>query len=146
MTTTATLEKSTMTTLIEKVTTIEGVMEWCEISKKAYTVIENLMFFLKTKEDITNFIVAFEDRFLWQSGGLDWVKLAREIGSYHHEFTSFESLKNMDEKEALERLFNEPMNGAKLYEYKESRATLERLYELKQDKPRLSLMKSLLYI
>jgi hypothetical protein len=141
--TTATV--SEMGAIIQKVTTVESVMEWCKVGKKAYSVIENLKFFLKTKEDITSFISKFEDRFLWQDnfGGLAWQGLAREVGSYHYGYENLEQLEEMDVKDALERLFNQPLNSGKIEAFKASKVTLRELFEIKQTNPRQHFMSAL---
>lgn len=141
--TTATVNE--METVIQKVNTIEAVLEWCKVGKKGYSVIETLKFFLKTKEDITSFIVKFEDKFMWQDnfGGLDWQRLAREVGSYHYEYKNYEELEKMDVKEALERLFNQPLNRGKIEAFRVSTTTLRELYMLKQNNPSQHFMTSL---
>lgn len=103
-------------TSIEQIT-IKQIVEHCELSPKAIIVINKLNFFLKTNEDRAKFLEEFERRELFREvskQGYAMEKLAREIGSYHYDTVTLDELKRLDQKEALERLFVEPISQWRL--------------------------------
>lgn len=120
-----------------KTLVIEDIMNHCEISKKAIVVFANLKFFLRTQEDRQRFINEYKTR------GLHWkikkpflcILLAREIGSYHYEYVNFSDLLKMDERSALECLFQQPINDGMFREYKKRSVGLAKMYSLKINNP-----------
>ncbi|MBT2289582.1 hypothetical protein J7E73_10645 [Paenibacillus albidus] len=137
-----------MTTAIKKEITIENIMGLTEIKKSAITVIENLNHFLLAQEDRQEFISRWLDgyTFCGKRFGLAVIELAQEIGSYHYTYESLEQLEAMEPQKALQRLFLEPINHGAMYRFKESGASLKRLYELKQKNPGYHLMIALMYV
>lgn len=127
--------------------TINQILKHCEVSKTAIMIIEQLEFFLKTDEDRQTFLQKYEERGVWRDkkASLSLIQLAKEIGAYHYTYTN-DQLVNMPEREALERLFLEPINPGKLFRYKEADHTLNEFHNIKVNFPNLSFMQSLLYM
>lgn len=128
--------------------TIEDILTHCEVSPKAIIVIEHLEFFLKTNEDRNTFINEYESRQLWRDRkkGLKVLALSKEIGSYNHTYSSLEQLEKMSLLDALEHLFLQPVNCVMEELFIESKATLKKVYDLKQANPKLLLMNALLHV
>ncbi|MCT2196180.1 hypothetical protein M3G15_13640 [Paenibacillus sp. p3-SID1389] len=127
--------------------TLNQILEQCEISPKATVIIEQLEFFLKNDKDRLTFIDQYERRELWKDKkqSLKLIQLAKEIGEYHYTYNA-DQLESMDEKEALEHIFVEPVNPGKLYRLWEHKANIADLLLIKQRRPETSLMTALLYV
>lgn len=128
-------------------TNINQILEYCEISKKAINVIEQLNHFLKIEQDFEKFLQEFEARQLWRVIGksLAITKLAAEIGGYHYPSKTLDELLQMDEKEALETLFMEPINHGKYNRFKQFKLNLVDIFTMKQQQPKMRYMEIFLY-
>ncbi|NGM81309.1 hypothetical protein G5B47_02655 [Paenibacillus sp. 7124] len=132
---------------MKKQVEIAEILNHCEVSKKAIIIKAELEFFLMTDEDRVLFIQEFDSRNLVEHPKKPFrmMDLAKEIGSNHHTYVSLEQLKEMELQRALECLFVEPINHGAMFHFKESGASLRRLYELKQANPKYYLMDALMY-
>lgn len=72
--------------------------------------------------------------------------LFKEIGSYHYINSSLEHLEKMSLLDALEHLFQQPINIVMVEQFIESKATLKKMYNLKQANPKLLLMDALSHV
>lgn len=63
------------------------------------------------------------------------LELAKQVGSHNHTYNDLLDLEQMDTKYALETLFQEPFNKAKLRVFAETKLTLKQLFELKALNP-----------
>lgn len=136
--------------------TIEEIMEVCELNSKAIIVLDYIKFFLQSDKDRSTFLNEYLNRQMYtlKNKGCALLKLAKEIGSYHYPNTTLDELLNMEEWEALERLFVEPVNRAKLFRVYEHviKASetfadgLKRLYNFRIHNTDKALMELLLYV
>ncbi|WP_339820694.1 hypothetical protein MKZ15_06225 [Paenibacillus sp. FSL R7-0216] len=126
---------------------INGFLNSSKVSRKATIIIESLEHFLKTERDCEQFVREFANRALWSDPKktLKMMKLANEIGNYHYPQKTLDELLQMDTKEALQHLFMEPVNCAKLGRFKQSSANITDLFMIKQQLPNVKLMGALLY-
>jgi hypothetical protein len=120
----------------------EDIMRWVGFEDgqiaKAIIIKEELDFFLKTNEDRQNFIKEFERQKLYMTKRclpLKVLELAKQVGSHNHTYNDLLDLEQMDTKYALETLFQEPFNKAKLRVFAETKLTLKQLFELKALNP-----------
>ncbi|QUL57340.1 hypothetical protein KDC22_13230 [Paenibacillus tritici] len=128
--------------------TIEYIMGMTDTKKSAIIVIEYLKHFLLTQEDRQEFISRWLDGYTYHGKrfGIAMIHLAQEIGAYHYEYEDLEQLELMEPQKALERLFLQPINYGAMLQFKESGASLKRLYELKQANPKYYFMEVLMYV
>ncbi|MEK4008363.1 hypothetical protein [Paenibacillus sp. FSL H3-0333] len=126
----------------EQQISIEDVMQEIGFEKKAIkkaiAIKYELNHFLKTNEDRLKLIQLVKEKQLYPWMRVFFLKvldLSKEIGSYHYTYDNFSHLEQMPIKNALECLFLEPFNSAKMEVFAETKLTLKQLFDLKALNP-----------
>jgi hypothetical protein len=107
--------------------------------KKAIAIKYELEHFLKTTADRIKLIGLVKEQrlFPWmRMFPLKLLELAQHIGSYHYTYHSLSHLEQMPIKDALQCLFLEPFNQAKMEVFDSLKLTFKELYELKLKNPK----------
>ncbi|AIQ41096.1 hypothetical protein [Paenibacillus sp. FSL R5-0912] len=135
-----------MTMTIKNVS-IEDVLVNCEVGQKT-AMAQNFRFFLQTNEDRIKFINEFESRMLFNNDNkpLLSIALAKEIGAYHYEYSTYEELVKLPVKDTLQRLFKQPVEGFVLNAIERDNITLHDLYRAKQEDPSMNIVHALSFI